>query len=170
MKRLVLGILALMLVVGLNGCSSNPGENEIVKSCNEPFKYIDTILESANRNLVFSDYVECDSAKITDSYKKNDMYVLQFIPHIKIKKDFSDQVFKDNKLDPGSLIGSQIFKIMYMMKRIKLYREGKIKKGQISQPRDHTAKDIIFHSGDNFDTFKSSAKFRKTDNGWMEIN
>jgi hypothetical protein len=75
MKRLSFWILVLFLAISISGCGDNkPSENDVIKSCNKMFAPMDNLLERLNKDLVMSDYVECEDVKIVDSFKKGVNY------------------------------------------------------------------------------------------------
>lgn len=166
MKRLLASLIALLLFIGLSGCSSNPSDDDIIKSGNAPFESIDNLVGKLGRNFKLSDYICIDYVDVVDSYKKNNIYYLQVIPHIEIKKDFDENTLINAKIEPSSVVGGSIMDTMSFMKGLQLYDDGKIKKYEINKRRNN----LKFEEGNDFDGLKSTYKFRKTDNGWMALD
>jgi len=162
MKRLILGLLAILLTVGISGCSSKPGEDELIDSMNSSF------VDMKNAGVDLTKYIEFDKFKIIDSYEKNGLYVIDAQPHVEIKKDLDKKTFKKiwaKSQMAGSIIG--------MLEGAKKYSNGKGNIGIIKQSGMFGVRGVYegsLQDGDEFWLPKNTYKFRKTDNGWKAID
>jgi len=162
MKRFIFGVLAMLLLFGLNGCSdSKPTEEDVVKSANQAILAFKEMGYGIPDDL--DSYIEIDSANITDSYQKGDFYIVKAIPHITIKEDLDKAIIKSKFHD------AYTGQVIALMEGIKKYQDGIIKKGALALIMRVASPDGSLRDGDEFDGLESTYKFRKTDNGWREV-
>ncbi|WP_027330331.1 hypothetical protein [Marinimicrobium agarilyticum] len=156
--------LALVLAVVLSGCSGKPSDEDLSETFIQAFAGFEAV------GFDMSEYMEPASWEIIDSYEEGNIYVLDAIARIRIKKNIDESEISRIKESLGMHSGYPL-QVIRMYELTKKYDAGEITKqdlvSELSFPDDPEG---TLAKGDVFSLVEPSEyKFRKTDNGWRAV-